>query len=123
MVRPRNDLSRTMTQALCLHCGQLKFGALVACAACRHPADPRTDVNLLFSSHTLQSATLKALQPVVSALHRNSANHEQAVHALLRYVARRQPNLVTLDAPHAEMAALDDLLARAGLPEVLFRAA
>lgn len=112
-----------MTQALCLNCGQMKFGAMVACAACRQPAAPRIEVNLLFSSHYLHPATLKALQPVVLALHRACADHEQAVHALLRYVARRQPNLLAFDGPPAETAALDELLSRAGLPEVLFRAA
>lgn len=110
-----------MTQALCLRCGALKFGALTACDACRRPAAPQLEVNLLFSSHELHGTTLRALGQVVQALRRADADEAATVGAVLRYVALRQPGRLAMQASSADLAEWDTLLERARVPEVLFR--
>ena len=38
-----------MTQALCLHCGEIKFGALCPCPQCQADSTGNVDLDIAFS--------------------------------------------------------------------------
>lgn len=50
-----------MTQALCLTCGGIKFGALVPCTKCGSPPLGDERVDILFTDHNFGYSTLKEL--------------------------------------------------------------
>ena len=52
-----------MTTAVCIKCGDLKFGSFVPCPKCggRPETDPELIISLAMSDHYLDTATLKQI--------------------------------------------------------------
>ncbi len=60
-----------MTIALCLHCGQTKFGAYLPCEHCQSPNLDRK-VSVVFTDHYMDPATLLEFGKIIQLLHRHS---------------------------------------------------
>jgi hypothetical protein len=58
-----------MTQAICLWCGGLKFGALTECPQCEE-GPPNTEVAMPFTDHYLTEEELRTLGNVIGVLRR-----------------------------------------------------
>ena len=116
-----------MTMALCMNCGNVKFGAICPCAECGVASTGDMRLDIAFSDHHLSARTLKQLGAVVRALREPGALGAQAQEAraqdaeardavrfwaFITYVSRNHPSILTADAPPELAPAVNDLLAR-----------
>lgn len=105
-----------MTIALCLNCGETKFGALCPCLKCGAPATGHMKVDIAFSSNYLRSEALDQLGAVVVALRAASEDSDLRLAALLHYASENYPNILHIEFKPEALSEINDLLDRAQLP-------
>ncbi|MCA8986967.1 MAG: hypothetical protein KDA78_04970 [Planctomycetaceae bacterium] len=110
-----------MTWALCLNCGEVKFGAICPCPRCHVDSTGDINLDIAFSDHRIAKETLSELGGVVAAIHEVSADDEICFWAFIRYVSVNHPSILSVDLnPDAEVKC-DEVLKQAHLPDVTLR--
>ena len=113
-----------MTTALCLNCGEMKFGAICNCPECGtgSTGDMRLDTG--FTDHNWSESTLKQLGKVLKEISAHCDDARTCLITFLCYVHENHPEV--LDVPDdglrlpAEMIReLDATLAKCTLPDVV----
>jgi hypothetical protein len=107
-----------MTQALCLSCGSIKFGALCPCGQCQAGATGNVDLDIAFSDHFLALSTLQELGAVVAAIQALSDDRELCFWAFIHHVSTNHPQILTANLQPAALARVQELLAGVSLPPV-----
>ena len=105
-----------MTIALCLNCGETKFGALCPCLKCGAPATGHMKVDIAFSSNYLRSEALDQLGAVVVALRAASEDSDLRLAALLHYTSENYPKILHIEFKPEALSQINELLERAQLP-------
>ena len=85
-----------MTWALCLNCGDIKFGAICPCPMCQVETTGDHDLDITFSDHTIPEKTLRELGAVVRAIHEVSDDPVECYWAFLQYVSVHHPSILTI---------------------------
>ncbi|HWO26905.1 MAG TPA: hypothetical protein VNO30_49585 [Kofleriaceae bacterium] len=106
-----------MTQALCLRCGDIKFGALCPCMTCHAEADPDHDLAIALSDHYLAVPALERIGRLVRDLAAQSPDGDARRAALLLFLAQLGPRYAR---PVSEALAprARELLASVDVPRV-----
>jgi len=107
-----------MTQALCLSCGNVKFGALVPCPKCGVPNCGNIDVNIAFSDHHLSEAALKALGGIIHAIEPHSSDPAERFWTFIEYVSLNHPRILKVNLAPEAKETCDAILAKATLPQL-----
>ena len=110
-----------MTQALCLNCGETKFGALCPCPSCQ--AGPTGDINLdiAFSDHHIAVETIKDFGEVVRAIRRECDDDGLRFWSFIAFVSSHHPEILQVDLDPEISARCADVLERADPPLVAVR--
>lgn len=74
-----------MTMALCLYCGDTKFGALIPCPNCKADSTGNMNLDIAFSEHPMSVATIEAFGEVVRAIRRVCEDDEMRFWAFASY--------------------------------------
>lgn len=110
-----------MTMALCLNCGEVKFGAICPCPKCEVASTGDMGMDIAFSDHNLAEETLEELGVVVAAIRKATQDAELGFWAFLVYVTDRWNTIMGLDLEPEFRKRIELLLHRVELPEVTFR--
>jgi len=110
-----------MTTALCLHCGATKFGALCPCSSCGKEATGDPTLDIAFSDHHVSVRTLEELGRVKGLINEQTDDERIQIWALLEFVSRNCPQILTVTLEADIAPAVEDVLAKADAPPVEWR--
>lgn len=107
-----------MTWALCLNCGEVKFGAICPCPKCSVSSTGDMNLDIAFSDHHLTKKTLEELGQVVAAIHQASDDGELCFWTFIRYISVHHSSILGVNMEPEKQARCDALLQRIKLPNV-----
>ena len=110
-----------MTWALCLNCGEVKFGAICPCPKCNVESTGDMNLDIAFSDHHMAKETLRELGGVVAALHEASADDELCFWAFIRYISLHHSSILGVELKPEVQSKCDALLEQTRLPDVTMR--
>ena len=110
-----------MTLALCLNCGEVKFGAICPCPKCEVESTGDMQLDIAFSDHHMGKDSLYELGAAIAAIHEESSDDELCFWTFIHYVSINHPSLLGVDLKPELKATCEDLLQRVALPEVTLR--
>jgi hypothetical protein len=105
-----------MTWALCLNCGELKFGAICPCPKCEVASSGDMNLDIAFSDHHVPKQKLADLGQVIAALHTVSSDQELCFWTFIRYIAVHHPSILGVELEPNRQARCDELLQQIDLP-------
>ena len=111
-----------MTMALCLNCGETKFGAICPCPKCMVSSSGDMQLDIVFSDHHVAITTLKGLGQVIQSIREISDDDQSRFWAFIHYVATRHPDLLGVRMPEEEQQRYEELVTLANPPDVIFEA-
>jgi len=98
-----------MTLALCLNCGEIKWGAICPCQQCKVPSSGDMNLDIAFTDHYWAEETLSQLGAVIQTIAPHSQDSSLRIWAFLQFVSDHHPDILKVELqPHqkAEVAAL-----------------
>jgi hypothetical protein len=107
-----------MTQALCLRCGGIKFGAYCPCLHCHAPEDPDRLLSVALSDHHLPVSVLERIGRLVSAVSRATPDGDLRRAVLLEFFRARFPASYHRPVAPSLLEPARALLASLPLPDV-----
>jgi len=110
-----------MTWALCLNCGETKFGAICPCPSCQTASTGDMALDIAFSDHRMTVETIKELGEVVRAIQRVCDDDELRFWAFIAFVSTNFPEILHVDLKPEAAERCGDVLALAEPPRVVFR--
>jgi hypothetical protein len=84
-----------LTIALCLNCGELKFGAFCPCDKCQVGSSGNEDADTLFSDHFLSEVQLDEFSRVLKSLAERCSDSKLRYKAFLYYVSTNHPHILS----------------------------
>lgn len=107
-----------MTTALCLQCGDTKFGALCPCQSCDAQASGDPNLDIAFSDHRMPVENLQQFGHVIRAI--NDACDDPAVRfwTFISYVSKHHDELLYATPPPELLEQVNQVLTSAELPIV-----
>ena len=105
-----------MTWAMCLSCGDIKYGALVPCSKCEAPPTGNMALDIAFSDHRIPREKLLELGSVVSEIHRICDDESLCLWTFLQYVTLHHPKILEIDLKEEARDAVENVLARLNVP-------
>ncbi len=105
-----------MTIALCLSCGDTKFGAMCPCGTCGEAATGQFDLDVLFSDHQMPVHTLDAFGGLIKSLSARCDDPTLRFWAFLSYVSDHPSELMSVTPPAEIADAVADLIREVDLP-------
>ena len=102
-----------MTWALCLTCGNKKFGAIVPCPKCGVGSCGDMNVDIAFSDHRLSEACLEALGGVIRQITPFAPDPADRFWSFMRYVSINHPSILRIELKPDAAKRCDDILAKA----------
>jgi hypothetical protein len=107
-----------MTQALCLHCGSTKFGALCPCPDCESGSTGDVQLDIAFSDHHMSIATIEGFGRVIKAIRLVCDDDELCFWSFISYISTNHPDILSVDLNSEMNWRSADVLARASPPPV-----
>ena len=86
-----------MTIALCLNCGDTKFGAICPCPKCKVGSTGDIQLDILFSDHNFTVSTLENLGTVIKEIHLHCDNPDKCLWAFIHYISQKHPEILRVD--------------------------
>lgn len=83
-----------MTNALCLACGGIKFGALNPCPACGSGSTGNMNLDILFGDHHFHLRTLEQFGAVIKTIQQAPAEAAVQHRAFLLYISDYHPSVM-----------------------------
>ncbi|CAN5781942.1 hypothetical protein BH09VER1_BH09VER1_17840 [soil metagenome] len=90
-----------MSQALCLNCGELKFGAFCPCPLCNAAATGNVDLDLAFSDHKIPEDTLRKLGDFLKIIRFRSGDDDLTFWVFLFYISCEHPHILKIELPRS----------------------
>ena len=110
-----------MTIALCLNCGEMKFGALCPCPRCEAGSSGNMELDIVFSDHNLTEDTLKGLGVVLEHFHTKTQDPAVAFWSLIRYISENHENILQVPVPDKFADQVSEIYSDEEIPEVLIK--
>jgi len=111
-----------MTMALCFGCGEIKWGAICPCPACKLRSCGDMMVDIAFSDHHLDVETLKEFGGVIRAIQSGTGDPRSRFWAFIHYVSEHHPGVLTVNLNPEMKAKVEEVLRGVVLPSVNVRA-
>jgi hypothetical protein len=84
-----------MTKALCLNCGEIKWGALIPCPHCGAPDCGDMDINIYFSDHNFKVDNLEKIGTILKEVVKIDEKDKVVLFwTFMKYMADNYPNIV-----------------------------
>lgn len=112
-----------MTMALCLDCGDVKFGALCPCPACQVSSSGNINLDIAFSDHHYALETLREFGAVIKVIHSSTTDAAVRFWAFIHYLSTAHPGILHADPPADLRAEVERVLRANALPAVTIREA
>lgn len=108
-----------MTQALCLNCGEIKFGALCPCPQCQASSTGDVDLDIAFSDFHICEDDLRELGDVLKVIRFRSNDNEVRFWTFLHFISERHPHILKITLPDEMAAAVSDLYESLPIPNIV----
>jgi len=105
-----------MTTALCLRCGETKFGAFCLCPACAAPATGDHNIDIAFSDHRIPLANLKKLGDVIREINATSDDPDTRFWTFISYISNNHNELLSATPPQELIDSVEEILSSTQLP-------
>jgi hypothetical protein len=102
-----------MTVALCLYCGESKFGALNPCPYCDKRGSGNLKLDLTFSDHYISHSDIETLGSVIKRIRAVCPDDQKRYNAFFHFVACSNPTFLQTTLNIDERSAADIVLAKA----------
>jgi hypothetical protein len=93
----------SMSNSLCIHCGNIKFGAFNPCPRCGTPLEIQTDakipLELYLSVHFCTEESLRAVGAVIESINQQIPSKEIARYVVGMFMNKVEPGLFTITLP------------------------
>jgi hypothetical protein len=106
-----------MIWALCLNCGEVKFGAIFPCPNCQVESTRNFTLDITFSDHCLSVDSLKALGEIIKTIHKHSDDDELCFWTFLQHVSEKYVAL-KVNVPTELAPKVPGLLKNIELPKI-----
>lgn len=106
-----------MTWALCLYCGEIKFGAICPCPNCQVESTGNFSLDITFSDHCLSMDSLKALGGLIKKIHEHSDNNDLCFWTFLHHVSENYV-VLKINTPAELAQQVSELLNNIELPKI-----
>jgi hypothetical protein len=110
-----------MTWALCLNCGETKFGAICPCPSCQVASTGDMSLDIAFSDHNMAVETLKEFGAVVRAIRRVCEEDELRFWSFMSFVSTYHAEILNVELDPEVAGRCAEVLARANPPPVVVR--
>jgi hypothetical protein len=111
-----------MTKALCLNCGDLKFGAICDCPNCKVASSGDMSLDIAFSDHSYSEETLSELGNVIKAIRGASPDDPQERYwAFLQYVSTYHPSILSIRLEDDMAARVARILDAISIPPITLK--
>lgn len=110
-----------MTQALCLRCGESKFGALCPCHTCGDGPTGNVELDIAFSDHHMPVETIREFGQVIRAIRLVSDDEALNFWSFVAFVSASHPEILRVDLDPETERRTADVLTKASLPSVTLR--
>lgn len=107
-----------MTWALCLNCGEVKFGAICPCPKCQVSSTGDMNLDIAFSDHRMSKQSLEEFGKVVTAIRAACSDDELCFWSFIRYVSTNHAEILGVNLEPEMQLKCDQLLRQARVPEV-----
>ncbi len=107
-----------MTWALCLNCGEVKFGAICPCPKCELASTGNMQLDIAFSDHHVSLESLRELGAVITAIHDQSSDSNLCFWTFIHYIAVYHPSILDVELKPEMKTRCEDLLRLVALPDV-----
>ena len=107
-----------MTWALCLSCGETKFGALCPCPKCEAGSTGDMNLDIAFSDHHMSKSTIGDLGKVIEKIRAVVTDDELSFWTFIRYVSVHHSSILGVDLNPEMAAKCDAVLSQIQLPEI-----
>ena len=107
-----------MTWALCLNCGEVKFGAICPCPKCEVASTGDMGLDIAFSDHNIEKQSLEDLGKVVAAIHRVSSDSELCFWTFIYYVSTNHSDILGVSLKPDLETSCREILSQAAFPPV-----
>lgn len=104
--------------ALCLNCGETKFGAWCPCRQCGVESCGNLEVDILFSDHRMSVPTLERFGAIIKQIASHSDEADVRFWALISYVSAHPSKLLSATPPSEIADRVEALLAELRLPTI-----
>jgi hypothetical protein len=99
-----------MTLALCLACGDIKFGAICPCPNCQVTSSGDMNLDIALSDHRVAVETLDLLGDVIRQIARHCDDEELRPWAFLAYLSEHHSDILTVDLEPVVASRIEDVL-------------
>lgn len=110
-----------MTIALCINCGEIKFGAFCLCDKCQVSSSGNQDLDIQFSDHCLAIDTLEEFGSVIKMIQTLCDDANTRYWIFIYYVSKHHPTILKVDLKPDMEARVTELLGDVVLPSVMLR--
>lgn len=110
-----------MTIALCLNCGEMKFGAFCPCPRCEAGSSGNMELDIVFSDHNLTEDTLKGLGVVLEHFHTKTQDPAVAFWSLIRYISVNHEDILQVPVPDKFADRVSEIYSEDEIPIVLIQ--
>lgn len=110
-----------MTMALCLNCGDIKFGALCPCPKCQAASTGNMQLDIAFSDHRYDVSTLRQLGGVIKEIRAHCGERSTCFWTFIQYVSQNHPEILRVEIRPEAQPAIEALMAQCTFPEVVVK--
>ncbi len=86
-----------MTDALCLSCGDIKFGAFLECESCSAGSTGNIDLDIVFTDHHYSIETLQEFGAVIKKIHTQSEDDNICYLTFIAYISENHPSILSIE--------------------------
>jgi hypothetical protein len=107
-----------MTWAMCLNCGDIKFGAFVPCPRCQSASTGNAGLDVAFSDHRISKESLEQLCSIMRAIRQSSDDDELCFWTFIHYVATYHPSVLEVELKDEIRPRVESMLKELNLPVI-----
>jgi hypothetical protein len=86
-----------MTQALCFHCGETKFGALCPCPECQSGPTGDIQLDIAFSDHHMSVASIAGFGRAIKAIRMVCEDDELCFWSFISFVSTHHSDILRVE--------------------------
>jgi len=111
-----------MTWALCLNCGDLKFGAICPCPSCQVASSGNMELDIAFSDHYVDESSLRELGALLQQIREAAAEEEEPAAVtfwtFMRYISEHQSEVLQATVPREYAQRVGEIYESLTIPEI-----
>lgn len=110
-----------MTNALCVDCGNIKFGAFCKCDKCHAETTGNQFLDIIFSDHHYSVETLEQFAKAIKEIHAHCEDPVIQFWAFIHYISKNHLSVLRIDLEPKTKALTEEVLIQCHIPKIVLR--